>query len=148
MEIGGGGIIRHGAKTLYAIAEATVPKISVLIRKATGGGIAGSAGDKDIGGDRLLAWPIASKGIVGPEGSVQVLFKKEIESAENPEEFRRQKIEELRYAMTGPYTAAAIEEVDEVIEPRETRQRLIAALELMANKNEVRHYRKHGIMPV
>jgi acetyl-CoA carboxylase carboxyltransferase component len=142
------GIIRHGAKTLYAIAEATVPKISVLLRKATGGGIAGSAGDKDIGVDRIFAWPIATKGIVGPEGSVGVLFKQEIEKAENPEEFRRKKIEELRYAMSGPYTSAAIEEIDEVIEPRETRQRLISALELMANKNELRPYRKHGIMPV
>ena len=142
------GIIRHGAKTLYAIAEATVPKISVLLRKATGGGIAGSAGDKDIGVDRILAWPIATKGIVGAEGSVEVLFKQEIESAENPEEFRQRKIEELERAMSGPYSAAAIEEVDEVIEPKETRQRLISALELMANKNEIRHYRKHGVMPV
>ena len=142
------GIIRHGAKTLYAIAEATVPKISVLLRKATGGGIAGSAGDKDIGVDRIFAWPIASKGIVGAEGAVEVLFKQEIGRAENPEEFRQQKIEELRHAMTGPYTAAAIEEVDEVIEPRETRPRLISALEIMANKNEIRPYRKHGIMPV
>ncbi len=142
------GIIRHGAKTLYAIAEATVPKITVLLRKATGGGIAGSAGDKDIGVDRLLAWPNIQRMIVGPEGAVEVLFKREIERAENAEEFRRQKIEEMRHALSGPYFAAAIEEVDEVIEPRETRPRLIAALELMANKNEIRHYRKHGIMPV
>jgi len=142
------GIIRHGAKTLYAIAEATVPKITVLLRKATGGGIAGSAGDKDIGVDRLLAWPLATKGIVGAEGAVEVLFKQEIEKAENPEEFRRQKIEELRHAMTGPYAMAATEEVDDIIEPRETRQHLIAALELMSSKNELRHYRKHGIMPV
>ena len=142
------GIIRHGAKTLYAIAEATVPKISLLLRKATGGGIAGSGGDKDLGIDHLFAWPIASKGIIGPEGAVKVLFKQELEKAENPEEFQRQKVEELRRVMSGPYLAAAVEDVDEVIEPRETRQRLISALELMANKNEIRHYRKHGIMPV
>jgi len=142
------GIIRHGAKTLYAIAEATVPKVTVLLRKATGGGIAGSGGDKDLGIDRIFAWPLASKGIVGPNASVQVLFKQEIDNAENPEEFRQRKIEELSQSMSGPYSAAAIEEVDEVIEPGETRQRLIAALELMANKTELRHYRKHGIMPV
>lgn len=142
------GIIRHGAKTLYAIAEATVPKITLLLRKAVGGGIAGSGGDKDIGIDRLLAWPNTQRMIVVPEGAVEVLFKREIERAENPEEFRRQKIEEMRQALSGPYYAAAIEEVDEVIEPRETRPSLIAALELMANKNEIRHYRKHGLMPV
>ena len=143
-----GGIIRHGAKTLYAITEATVPKISVLLRKATGGGIAGSGGDKDIEVDHLFAWPAATKAIVGAEGSVEVLFKQEIEKAENPEEFRQQKVEELRYALSGPYTAAAIEEVDEVIEPRETRQRIIAILETMIDKNELRPYRKHGVMPV
>lgn len=141
-------IIRHGAKTLYAIAEATVPKISVILRKATGGGIAGSGGDKDLGIDRLFAWPIATKGIIGPEAAVQVLFKEEIDNAENPEELRRQKIEEVRRTMSGPYLAAAVEDVDEVIEPRETRKRLIATIELMADKNEVRHYRKHGVMPV
>ena len=142
------GIIRHGAKTLYAIAEATVPKVSVLLRKATGGGIAGSGGDKDLGVDRIYAWPIASKGVVGVEGAVRVLFKDEIAKAENPEEFARQKAEEMRRITSGPYMAAALEELDEVIEPRETRQRLISALEMMANKNETRHYRKHGIMPV
>ena len=142
------GIIRHGAKTLYAIAEATVPKVSLLLRKATGGGIAGSGGDKDLGIDRILAWPIASKGIIGPEAAVQVLFKEEIANADNPEEFKRQKTEEMRRVMSAPYLAAAVEEIDEVIEPRETRQRLIAALEVMADKDEKRHYRKHGIMPV
>ena len=142
------GIIRHGAKTLYAIAEATVPKVSVLLRKATGGGIAGSGGDKDLGIDRLFAWPIASKGVVGPEAAVQVLFKQEIKKAKNPEEFQKQKTEEMRRLMRGPYMAAATEDIDEVIEPGETRKRLISALELMSNKNEVRHYRKHGIMPV
>lgn len=142
------GIIRHGAKTLYAIAEATVPKVSVILRKATGGGIAGSGGDKDLGVDRIFSWPIASKGIVGAEGSVEVLYKQEIEQAEDPEKFRRQKIKELQQAMSGPYTSAAIEEIDEVIEPAETRQRLISTLELMVGKNELRPYRKHGIMPV
>jgi len=142
------GIIRHGAKTLYAIAEATVPKITVILRRAIGGGIAGSGGDKDIGIDRMLAWPIASTGVIGGEAAVEVLFRRQIESAENPEEFRRQKLAEMRRVMSGPYLVAATEGVDEVIEPGETRQRLIAALELMADKNEPRPYRKHGIMPL
>jgi acetyl-CoA carboxylase carboxyltransferase component len=142
------GIIRHGAKTLYAIAEATVPKIALLLRKATGGGIAGSGGDKDLGIDRVLAWPIAQKMIIGPEGAVEILYKREIEQAEDPDKLRQQKIDEIRRAMSGPYVSAATEDVDEVIEPRETRQKLIASLELIANKNELRRYRKHGIMPV
>lgn len=142
------GIIRHGAKTLYAIAEATVPKIGVILRKATGGGIAGSGGDKDLGIDRLFAWPIALKGIIGAEAAVQVIFKQELEKAANREEFLRQKVAEMRSVVSGPYLAAAVEEVDEVIEPRETRPRLISALEMMANKTETRPYRKHDVMPV
>ncbi|MBI4285868.1 MAG: acyl-CoA carboxylase subunit beta [Chloroflexi bacterium] len=142
------GIIRHGAKTLYAIAEATVPKLSVLLRKATGGGIAGSGGDKDLGIDRVFAWPIASKGVLGAEAAARVIFKQELESAADPEALRAQKVAELRQAMSGPYMAAAVEEVDEVLEPAETRKRLIAALEVATNKHEARHYRKHGIMPV
>lgn len=143
-----GGIIRHGAKALYAIAEATVPKLSVIIRKATGGGISGAGGEKDLGIDRVFAWPIATRQIIGPEGAVEILFKHEIARAENPEEFRRQKIEELRPLLEGPYYSAATEEVDEVIKPGETRQRLISALELLEGKVEPRHYKKHGVMIV
>lgn len=143
-----GGIIRHGAKALYTIAEATVPKLSVILGKATGGGMSGSGGEKDLGIDRVFAWPIAQRQIMSPEGAVEVLFKREIAQAENPEEFRQQKIEELRSLLSGPYYSAATEEIDEVIKPGETRQRLIAALELLANKAEPRHYKKHGVMPV
>ncbi len=143
-----GGIIRHGAKNLYAIAEATVPKITVRMRKAIGGGGPGSGGDKDLGIDYVLSWPIALGGAIGPEGAAKVLFKEEIAKAENPEEFFRKKVEELRRTASGPYLAAATEHVDEVIEPRETRQRLISALETMADKDEKRQWRKHGLMPV
>jgi len=86
--------------------------------------------------------------VIGPEAAVRILFKHEMETMENPEEFLHKKQAEMRRVMSGPYLAAAIEEVDEVIEPRETRPRLIDALKVMANKQETRHYRKHGIMPV
>ncbi|MFC1965752.1 acyl-CoA carboxylase subunit beta, partial [Chloroflexota bacterium] len=142
------GIIRHGAKTLYAIAEATVPKVGVRLRKAIGGASTGSGGRKDLGVDWMFSWPIAFSGAIGPEGSAKVLFREEIARAENPEEFLRHKVEELRQKATGPYEEAAFEEIDEIIELRETRQRLITALELMADKVEPRPYRKHGIMPV
>ncbi|MFC2052402.1 acyl-CoA carboxylase subunit beta [Chloroflexota bacterium] len=142
------GIIRHGAKMLYAIAEATVPKVGVRLRKAVGGASAGSGGRKDLGVDWMFSWPMASPGAISPEGAAKILFREEIARAENPDEFLRQKIEELRRMASGPYEAAAIEEVDEIIELRETRQRLITALELMADKVEPRPYRKHGLMPV
>jgi acetyl-CoA carboxylase carboxyltransferase component len=143
-----GGIIRHGAKSLYAIAEATVPKLTVLLRKGIGGGFPGSGGSKDLGIDRVFAWPIAYRQIIGPEGAVEVIYQKEISKADNPDEFRRQKIQEIRRLMSGPYLMAAIEEIDEVIEPRETRQRLIASLEFVKNKKELRHWKKHGLMPI
>lgn len=143
-----GGIIRHGAKNLYAIAEATVPKVTVLLRKGIGGGFPGSGGNKDLGIDRVFAWPIAYRRTIGPEGAVEVIYQEEIRNADNPEEFRRQKIEEVRRLMSGPYLMAAIEEIDEVIEPRETRQRLIAALEFMKDKQELRYWKKHGLMPI
>ena len=143
-----GGLIRHGAKSLYAIAEATVPKLTVIIRKATGGGISGAGGEKDMGIDRVFAWPIATRQVMGPEGAVEIIFKHEIAQAENPEEFRRQKIEEIRPLLTGPYYSAATEEIDEVIKPGDTRRCLVSALELIADKVEPRHYKKHGIMPV
>ncbi len=143
-----GGIIRHGAKNLYAIAEATVPKVTVLLRKGIGGGTPGSGASKDLGIDRILAWPIAYRQVVGPEGAVELFFQEEIRKADHPEEFRRKKVEEMRRLLSGPYLSAAVEEVDEVIEPRETRQRLIAALEFMKNKQEPRHWKKHGLMPL
>jgi acetyl-CoA carboxylase carboxyltransferase component len=143
-----GGIIRHGAKNLYAIAEATVPKVTVLLRKGIGGGTPGSGGNKDLGIDRILAWPIAYRQVVGPEGAVELFYHEEIKKADHPEEFRRKKVEEMRRLMSGPYLSAAVEEVDEVIEPRETRPRLIAALEFMKNKQEPRHWKKHGLTPL
>ncbi|MFC1861811.1 acyl-CoA carboxylase subunit beta [Chloroflexota bacterium] len=143
-----GGTIRHGAKNLYAIAEATVPKISVRLRKDIGGGRAGSGSERDLGIDWIFSWLVSLGGALGPEGTVKVLFKEEIAHAENPEEFSRQKVDEISRPLSGPYLPASTEEVDEVIEPGETRQRLIAVLELMADKHELRPYRKHGVMPV
>ncbi len=143
-----GGLIRHGAKSLYAISVATVPKLAVIIRKATGGGISGAGGEKDMGIDRVFAWPIATRQVIGPEGAVEIIYKEEITKAANPEEFRRQKIEEIRPLLAGPYYSAASEEIDAVIRTGDTRRHLVSALELIVDKVEPRQHKKHGIMPV
>ena len=141
-----GGIIRHGAKMLYAYSEATVPKLTLTIRKAYGGAYIGMC-SKNLGADALFCWPGAELAVMGAEGAAPIIFRKELEKAENPEELLSQKIEEYRKEFANPYKAAANLHVDDVIDPAETRPRLIEALEMMINKVEDRLQKKHGVMP-
>jgi len=141
------GIIRHGAKMLYGLREATVPKISVVIRKAYGGAYV-AMGSKSIGMDMAFAWPTAEIAIMGAEGAVTVLYRKEIEQAEDKEKVRKEKIEEYKEKFSAPYYAASKQYVDVVIRPRETRPQLIRALELLRNKCEPIVSRKHGNIPL
>ena len=140
------GVIRHGAKLLYAYSEATVPKITVILRKAYGGGYI-AMNSRHLGADFVFAWPTAEIAVMGPEGAANIVFRKEISEAENPEEVRKQKIEEYKEKFANPYVAAAKGYIDEVIEPAETRARLIHSLTLSDNKVDVRPAKKHGIPP-
>jgi acetyl-CoA carboxylase carboxyltransferase component len=141
-----GGIIRHGAKMLFAYSEATVPKITLTIRKAYGGSYLGMC-SKDLGADIVLCWPTTELAVMGPEGATPIIFRQELETAENAEELLQEKTKEYRKAFANPYRAAEHLHVDDVINPAETRLRLIAALETTINKTEERPKKKHGIMP-
>jgi len=141
-----GGIIRHGAKMLYAYAEATVPKLTLILRKAYGGSFMGMC-SKDMGADVLFCWPSAELAVMGPEGAAPIIFRKELEKAEDPKQLLAQKIEEYRNEFANPYRAAGNLHIDDVIDAAETRPRLIEALELLINKKEMRPPKKHGIMP-
>ena len=142
-----GGIIRHGAKLLYAYSEATVPKITVITRKAYGGAYIAMC-SKHLGGDIVLSWPTAEIAVMGPEGAANIIFKKEIAASENPNETRQQKINEYRDKFASPYQAATRGYLDDVIAPHETRPRLISALEMLISKRETRPSRKHGNIPL
>jgi propionyl-CoA carboxylase beta chain len=142
-----GGIIRHGAKILYAYSEATVPKLTVILRKAFGGAYV-ALNSKSIGADLVFAWPNAEIAVMGAQGAANIIFAKEIANSENPEETRAQKIEEYREKFANPYVAAARGMVDDVIDPRETRIKIIQALEMLRNKKESRPYKKHGNIPL
>ncbi len=142
-----GGIIRHGAKLLYAYAEATVAKLTVIIRKAYGGAFIGMC-SKGLGADMVVAWPSAELAVMGPEGAAPIIFRKELEDAANPEALLREKISEYRERFAHPYGAAANLHIDDVIDPKETRGVLIKALAMMLKKIEGRPPKKHGIMPV
>ena len=142
-----GGIIRHGAKLLYAFAEATVPKVTVITRKAYGGAY-DVMSSKHIRGDVNLAWPQAEIAVMGPKGAVEVLFRKEIASAEDPQAVTDARMEEYREKFAHPYIAAARGYVDDVIDPRETRPRLINALDMLQNKRDENPTRKHGNIPL
>lgn len=142
-----GGIIRHGAKLLYAFAEATVPKVTVITRKAYGGAY-DVMNSKHIRGDVNLAWPQAEIAVMGPKGAVEVLFRKEIAASDDPEAATERRIEEYREKFAHPYVAAARGYVDDVIDPRETRPRLISALDMLANKRDENPPRKHGNIPL
>jgi propionyl-CoA carboxylase beta chain len=142
-----GGIIRHGAKILYAYSEATVPKLTVILRKAYGGAYV-ALNSKSIGADLVFAWPNAEIAVMGPQGAANIIFAKEIEKSENPEATRQQKIEEYRQKFANPYVAASRGMVDDVIDPRETRIKLIQALEMLRNKKEERPKKKHGNIPL
>lgn len=142
-----GGIIRHGAKILYAYSEATVPKITVILRKAFGGAYV-ALNSKSIGADVVYAWPNAEIAVMGPEGAATIIFSKDIASSENPELLRKEKIEEYREKFANPYVAASHGMIDDVIDPRETRIKMIQALEMMRTKKEVRPKKKHGNIPL
>jgi propionyl-CoA carboxylase beta chain len=142
-----GGIIRHGAKLLYAYCEATVPKLALITRKAYGGAY-DVMSSKHIRADFNFAWPTAEVAVMGPEGAVNIVFRKELEEADDPEQRRGELIEDYRRQFANPYAAAERGYVDEVIEPRRTRPVLINALETSLTKREPRPPRKHGNIPL
>ncbi len=141
------GIIRAGAKLLYAYCEATVPKLTVITRKAYGGAY-DVMSSKHIRGDFNVAWPSAEIAVMGPEGAVNIIFRRELEKAEDPEKRRAELVAEYREKFANPYVAAARGYLDDVIEPRETRPRLINALEMLQNKRDSNPPRKHGNIPL
>ena len=142
-----GGIIRHGAKLLYAYCEATVPKLTVITRKAYGGAY-DVMSSKHIRGDVNLAWPSAELAVMGPEGAVSIIFRKELEKAKDPVAEKAKLVEEYRKKFANPYVAAARGYIDDVIEPCETRPRLINALEMLSNKRDSNPGKKHGNIPL
>ncbi len=142
-----GGIIRHGAKLLYAFCEATVPKVTVITRKAYGGAY-DVMNSKHVRGDVNLAWPWAEIAVMGPKGAVEVLFRKEIAAAADPEAATEAKMAEYREKFAHPYVAAARGYVDDVIDPRDTRPRLVSALDMLAAKRDSNPPRKHGNIPL
>ena len=141
------GIIRHGAKILYAYSEATVPKITVIIRKAFGGAYV-ALNSKAIGADIVYAWPNAEIAVMGPEGAANIIFSREINESDDPVKTRTEKIQEYRDKFANPYVAAAMGIVDDVIDPRETRRKLKQGLEMLKGKKEDRPYKKHGNIPL
>ncbi len=140
------GVIRHGAKILYAYSEATVPKITVILRKAYGGGYIAMC-SRHLGADFVFAWPTAEIAVMGPEGAANIIFKAEIAAAKDPDAFRKQKVAEYTEKFASPYIAAANGHVDAVISPNETRDFLVHAIEISQQKTETRPPRKHGIPP-
>ncbi len=141
------GVIRHGAKLLYAFSEATVPKINVITRKAIGGAYI-AMNSKHLGADMVFAWPTAEIAVMGAAGAANIVFKKEITSAEDPSKAREQKIEEYREKFSNPYVAASRGYVDDVIEPSTTRARIINSLEMLSSKKQEKPARKHGNIPL
>ena len=141
------GIIRHGAKMLYAYAEASVPKITVYLRKGYGGAKQAMC-TREMGADQLFVWPGVELAVMGAAGAVGVLYKKEIEQAANPEQTRLEKLDEFTEKFSGPFEAVAKQYAHSAIMPAETRVRLIQALEMLESKQEDRPRKKHGLMPV
>jgi acetyl-CoA carboxylase carboxyltransferase component len=142
-----GGIIRSGAKLLYAYCEATVPKLTVITRKAYGGAY-DVMSSKHIRGDLNLAWPTAEIAVMGPEGAVSIIFRKELAEAEDPATKKAELVQMYREKFANPYVAASRGYIDDVIEPRETRPRLINGLELLAHKRDSNPQKKHGNIPL
>jgi len=142
-----GGIIRHGAKLLFAYSEASVPLATVITRKAYGGAYDVMA-SKHLGADANYAWPTAEIAVMGPRGAVNILYDDELEAADDPDQRREELIEEYREEFANPYTAADMGFVDDVIEPRETRARLIDDLDMLRDKRVPRHQKKHGNIPL
>ena len=142
-----GGIIKQGAKLLYAFAEATVPKITVITRKAYGGAYCVMA-SKHIRADINYAYPSAEIAVMGPEAAVEILYRKQLEKSQNAERFKKKKVEEFRQKFANPYITAERGYVDEVIEPKKTRLKLIYAMEMTANKRDTNPPKKHGNIPL
>jgi propionyl-CoA carboxylase beta chain len=142
-----GGIIRSGAKLLYAYCEATVPKLTVITRKAYGGAY-DVMSSKHIRGDYNAAWPTAELAVMGPEGAVNIVFRKELEKAKDPVKRKAELVAEYREKFANPYIAAERGYLDDVIEPKETRPRLINALEMLSNKRDANPAKKHGNIPL
>jgi len=142
-----GGIIRHGAKLLFAYCEATVPKVTVITRKAYGGAYC-VMGSKHVRTDLNLAYPTAEIAVMGPEGAVNIVYRREIQKASDPETLRRENIAEFRERFANPYIAAERGWVDEVIRPRDTRPKLIAALSMLEAKRDTNPPKKHGNIPL
>lgn len=142
-----GGIIRHGAKVLFAYSAATVPKLTVVLRKAYGGAYIAMC-CKDLGADRVVAWPGAEIAVMGAEGAAEIVFRREIDSAEDPKQKRQQLIDLYRNTFANPFVAAGRRLVDDVIEPAQTRTYLVQALEALHTKRELRPPKKHGLIPL
>ena len=141
-----GGIIRHGAKLLFAYSAATVPKITIILRKSYGGAYLAMCG-KDLGADRVFAWPTAEIAVMGAEGAAEIVFRKEIAQAQDPEQRRAELIASYRSAFSNPYVAAEQRLVDAVIEPALTRSHIAQALEYLRIKRIPRPHKKQGLLP-
>ena len=142
-----GGIIRHGAKLLYAYCEATVPRIQVITRKAYGGAYV-VMDSKSVGSDLSLAWPTAELAVMGPQGAVEIIYRRELQEEKNPDLKRNELVEDYLERFANPYIAAERGFVDDVIDPAETRKRLIDGLEMLASKRTETPRRKHGNIPL
>jgi acetyl-CoA carboxylase carboxyltransferase component len=140
------GVIRHGAKVLYAYSEATVPKLTVILRKAYGGGYIAMS-SRHLRADFVFAWPSAEIAVMGPEGAANIIFKKEIMSAADPDAMRKQKVEEYKIKFANPYVAASRGYIDAVIKPSETRKFLMHSIEVSENKDVPMPQKKHGLPP-
>ena len=141
------GIIRHGAKILYAFAEATIPKITIITRKGYGGAF-DVMSSKAIGADLVYAWPTAEIAVMGPEGAINIIFRKEIEEAKDKKKKRTELVKEYREKFANPYVAAGLGYVDKVIFPHETRPLICSGLEMLASKSKSRPPKKHGNIPL
>lgn len=142
-----GGIIRHGAKMLYAYSEATVPKVTLIVRKAYGGAYIGMC-NKELGADMVFAWPTAEIAVMGPQGAANIIFREDIKNADDPVATRNEKIQEYTNEFATPYKAAERGYVDDIIEPNATRPRLVDAFNMLASKRESRPAKKHGNIPL
>ncbi|MFZ2021294.1 MAG: acyl-CoA carboxylase subunit beta [Terracidiphilus sp.] len=142
-----GGIIRHGAKLLFAYSAATVPKITVVLRKAYGGAYIAMC-SKGLGADRVVAWPTAEIAVMGAEGAAEIVFRKEIDAADDKAARRQEMVDEYRETFSNPYVAAGRRLVDDIISPSETRKYLARALESLHGKRELRPQKKHGLIPL
>jgi propionyl-CoA carboxylase beta chain len=142
-----GGIIKHGAKLLFAFAEATVPKVTVITRKAYGGAYCVMA-SKHIRTDVNFAYPTAEIAVMGPEGAVNIIYRRDLAAAKDVEKQRQEKVDEFREKFANPYIAAERGFIDEVIEPKYTRRKVISALRMLETKRETNPPKKHGNIPL